>query len=69
MVISLCDKLIMCSFRKDTTGAYSGMSAGNERRAKQLSVIMFEYCSSMLHSGEISPDLVSLGFEVSKVSC
>jgi len=40
---------------------------GNDRRAKQLSVVFNEYITSMISSGEICPELVDLGFEVTKV--
>ena len=42
-------------------------SVGKQRRAKQLSVVLYEYISSMINSGEMEPQLADLGIEVIQV--
>ena len=45
-----------------------GPSMGSQRRAHQLSVVMYEYITSMINSGEIDPRLPELGVDIFKVS-
>ena len=44
------------------------VSEGSVRRAKQLSVIFYQYITSIMNSGEICPELVVLNFEIQRVS-
>ena len=44
------------------------VSEGSVRRAKQLSVIFYQYITSIMNNGEICPELVVLNFEIQRVS-
>ena len=42
-------------------------NVGCQRRARQLSVVLYDYITSLLSRGEVCPQLSELGFEVVEV--
>jgi hypothetical protein len=47
--------------------AHSMQNAGCQRRARQLSIVFYDYITSLLSCGEVCPELSELGFKVVQV--
>ncbi len=49
-------------------GVKRGPSMGQQKRAKQLGVVLYEYITSMINSGEVDDRLPQMGIDVVKVT-